>query len=155
MKTNDQVIENMLSDPTVRVMEDGKVQRLKNGEWIHCGYSSWSNERKTYMRTKYKRKTVYIHRLVYVALVGPIPEQHVIDHIDGNTKNNHPSNLKLSSISDNLKNRKKEWRCRKHLTATEENNIVKDRQKGMSLKDITEKYRISTQTLGKVMERKI
>lgn len=36
---------------------------------------------------------VLAHRMVYRALVGTIPEHHVIDHRDGRKQNNRPSNL--------------------------------------------------------------
>ena len=45
------------------------------------------------------------HRLIYETFCGEIPENMVIDHIDGNRSNNKLNNLRLVSYSDNAKNR--------------------------------------------------
>ncbi len=50
------------------------------------------------------KKDYRVHRLVYMAFKGLIPEGMVIDHIDGNTKNNNISNLRCASISENYQN---------------------------------------------------
>ncbi|QOR59371.1 putative HNH homing endonuclease [uncultured phage cr116_1] len=50
------------------------------------------------------KKNYRVHRLVYMAFKGLIPEGMVIDHIDGNTKNNNISNLRCASISENCQN---------------------------------------------------
>jgi len=43
-----------------------------------------------------KRLTVYRNRLVWLYFKRtPIPSGHVIDHIDGDNQNDHPSNLQL------------------------------------------------------------
>lgn len=52
-------------------------------------------------------KYLSIHRLVWEAFNGPIPEDMVIDHIDGNRSNNALSNLRLVSQSDNMYNAQK------------------------------------------------
>jgi hypothetical protein len=47
---------------------------------------------------------VYVHRLVYEAFKGEIPEGLEIDHIDRNKHNNSPDNLRLVTRSENLRN---------------------------------------------------
>lgn len=42
-----------------------------------------------------KRKSFYIHRLIYETFVGEIPEGFIICHLDCNNNNNKLSNLKL------------------------------------------------------------
>ena len=42
-----------------------------------------------------------IHRLVYIAFIGPIEKDKVIDHIDDNKLNNHFTNLQQISPSEN------------------------------------------------------
>jgi hypothetical protein len=52
-------------------------------------------------RTKpYKR--YLIHRLVYEAFVGPIPKGLTINHLDGNRANNHPSNLEIATMREQM-----------------------------------------------------
>ena len=48
---------------------------------------------------------VYVHRLVYEAFKGEIPEELEIDHIDRNKHNNNPDNLRLVTRKENCKNR--------------------------------------------------
>lgn len=51
-----------------------------------------------YARTKIKRKTVFLHRLVMGAQKGD-----EIDHIDGDGLNNRRSNLRFVTHTENLK----------------------------------------------------
>lgn len=54
----------------------------------------------------YKRRSiVLVHRLVYEAFKGKIPEGLEIDHIDRNKHNNNPDNLRVVTKSENCKNR--------------------------------------------------
>ena len=72
---------------------NGGVQLVKND----CVYL-WSGANKRSRRP----------RLVYEENFGPIPDGHVIIHIDGNRYNDDPSNLMCISRAENLKrNRKK------------------------------------------------
>lgn len=49
-------------------------------------------------------KIVYVHRLVYEAFKGEIPEGLEIDHIDGNKHNNNPDNLRVVTRKENMCN---------------------------------------------------
>lgn len=51
---------------------------------------------------KKKRKTCRIHKLVYEAFLGDIPEGCHVHHIDGSKQNNNVENLFLFSKSDHL-----------------------------------------------------
>lgn len=53
-----------------------------------------------------KGKHFLVHRAVWEAFNGPIPEKYDIDHIDGNPLNNCLDNLRAVTHSENLKNRK-------------------------------------------------
>lgn len=53
-----------------------------------------------------KRKTVYVHLLVFKTFHGDIPSGMQVDHIDGNRLNNVPSNLRLATDSQNKWNGK-------------------------------------------------
>lgn len=50
-------------------------------------------------------KHFLVHRAVWEAFNGPIPEGYDIDHIDGNPKNNNLSNLQAITHSENIKKR--------------------------------------------------
>lgn len=51
------------------------------------------------------KQTTYVHRLVYEAFKGEIPEGMQIDHIDRNKRNNNPDNLRVVTRSENCNNR--------------------------------------------------
>ena len=55
------------------------------------------------MRQGVRTKKQYIHRLVFLAHVGPIPAGLDINHIDGNKANNCVANLEVLTHSQNLK----------------------------------------------------
>lgn len=54
---------------------------------------------------KQKAYNIPLSRLIYVWFKGDIPDGYVVDHIDNNSFNNHPENLQLLTIEDNLKKR--------------------------------------------------
>lgn len=54
-----------------------------------------------YQAVKLNRKRFLIHTLVLEAFVGPRPEGAVCCHIDGDPTNNHVTNLRWGSYSDN------------------------------------------------------
>lgn len=49
----------------------------------------------------YKTTNVRVHQAVADAFVGPRPKGFVVNHIDGNKKNNTPENLEYVSPSEN------------------------------------------------------
>lgn len=60
-----------------------------------------------YYYTKINKKSVFVHRLVWELFYGaPIPDDKVIDHIDGNGLNNRIENLRLVDMAGNARNRK-------------------------------------------------
>jgi len=52
-----------------------------------------------------KKKTLLLHRLVYVAFVGPIPEGKLVRHKDDNPHHNYVGNLAIGSGKDNARDR--------------------------------------------------
>lgn len=62
------------------------------------------------LRNSKGAKTLYVHRLVYMAFMGIIEDDHIITHLDGNNDNNNVSNLKKinrSTFKGKNKNNKK------------------------------------------------
>tara|TARA_R110000787_G_scaffold268032_1_gene374436 strand:- start:352 stop:834 length:483 start_codon:yes stop_codon:yes gene_type:complete len=57
-----------------------------------------------YRQIKYKGKRYLAHRIVFFFTYGYLPL--IVDHIDGNTKNNNPGNLREANASQNMINRK-------------------------------------------------
>lgn len=52
------------------------------------------------------KKRLYVHRIIWEMINGPIPEGMVIDHIDGNTLNNKLENIRLVTRTQNQRNSK-------------------------------------------------
>lgn len=58
-----------------------------------------------YLKTSFNRKTYYLHRLVWQYHFGTVPE--MIDHADGNVRNNRIENLRACTNQQNQYNRKR------------------------------------------------
>jgi len=52
-----------------------------------------------------ERRSVLVHRIIYIGVHGSIPEHYHIDHIDRNPLNNSISNLRAVTASENMYNR--------------------------------------------------
>lgn len=50
------------------------------------------------------KKQYYLHRLLWEAFIGEIPEGYEIDHIDGNPSNNVLQNLRIVTHKENMNN---------------------------------------------------
>lgn len=79
----------------------------------------------------YKNKklvNIPLHRLVYLTFKGDIPEGYDVDHIDRDTLNNHPDNLRAISRKENIANRsgaKNQWYyIKKNKNRYETNDLI-------------------------------
>ena len=54
-----------------------------------------------YNHSNYKRS---LHRVLYETFIGKIPDNMMVDHIDGNRSNNNIDNLRLVTQSENMTN---------------------------------------------------
>lgn len=88
------------------IYEDGRIYNnktkkfctwIKHNQGYNCisAYSEESGE-----KTKFKKYLV--QRLVAITFIGQIPEKYIVNHIDGNKKNNHVQNLEIITESENL-----------------------------------------------------
>ena len=78
-------------EDTYAVSDDGRVFNIRSGNEVkqknNKGYFTVT------LCSNTEKKEYRVHRLVYQAFVGVLCDSLVIDHIDGNQKNNHQSNL--------------------------------------------------------------
>lgn len=97
-------------ESTYEVSSDGRVRR-KAGFWCRTnrpkalmsapgGYLRVSLSAATQARRGHK---VLVHRLVYETFVGPIPAGLTINHRNGNKADNHPVNLELATMSEQMR----------------------------------------------------
>ena len=97
--------------PGYKVDEDGSLWRMptphrRNPRKI-TGGSTCPLGRKYKLHQLFvdgRRVFALHHHLVALAFYGPRPDGMVIDHIDGNSTNNHPANLRYCSRSENARN---------------------------------------------------
>jgi len=66
-------------------------------EWTGCIHSAG------YGMTSVNRKTSLVHRVVWEALVGPIPKKLQIDHLCRNRKCCNPDHLDLVTTGENIR----------------------------------------------------
>jgi hypothetical protein len=83
---------------------DWTLRWMKNTGTAAKGTVAGSEIARGYRQIKYKGKRYLAHRIVFSFYYGYLPNQ--IDHIDGDTTNNNPSNLRPATPSENMINRK-------------------------------------------------
>ncbi len=93
------------------IFEDGRIVKRRGK-----GFVKPFPDKDGYLRIsvgRNKGQTTYnesLHRIMYRAFVGEIPEGMSVDHIDNNRLNNHPSNLQLMTMEENAeKGNAKDW----------------------------------------------
>jgi len=73
-----------------------------------AGYQGKAKNQKThYVPIRYLGKVYLSHRVIWEMHNGIIPDGMQIDHIDGNGTNNRIENLRIVTITENLKNKSK------------------------------------------------
>lgn len=85
-----------VGNPCLR-RQRGKLLRAgvgKNGYAVVC-----------FTRPGGKRLCAYVHRLVALAFLGPVPEGHEVCHNDGVKAHNHASNIRYDTRSSNALDR--------------------------------------------------
>ena len=85
-------------------LNTNRVYNIKFNRILSNSVRNKYNCVKLYKNGKYK--IFQLHRLVYEAHYGEIPEGMLIDHIDNNKTNNNIDNLRLATLSENMCNRK-------------------------------------------------
>ena len=97
-------------------------------------------------------KWKFVHKLVYLNFIGPIPEDMVIDHIDEDKLNNKVYNLQVLSKGDNIKKGKRKFRNRPYTRFKDEfkREIQQHIEDGKSIKWIPDNYPISWQWVQKL-----
>ena len=83
------------------ISEEGEVYNLD--KMIHIKLEKSGNYYRFSCNYNNTRKHVSVHRAVWEAFNGEIPEGYEINHIDGNGRNNNLNNLELVTHSDNCK----------------------------------------------------
>jgi hypothetical protein len=102
--SNDSLIEKLIEDPNWDIREDGTIWTLlskhgnKTSEYRKVGRS----DKEGYLFFQYKRRKVFIHRVIYRKFIGPLESDLVINHKDDDNGNNIVSNLELVTQKENI-----------------------------------------------------
>lgn len=113
------------------VSEDGKVIRDVERDYVYkqdCNSDGYLTVRVRHVRTT-------VHRLVALAFLGERPEGMVIDHIDRDKMNNHISNLRYCTQSENNKNVSEEVIKNATKRIVEAQKIVANSRRGVRKAD--------------------
>lgn len=110
-----------------------------------------------YLQCTLFRKRFYIHRLVYEAWIGNIPNGYDIDHINGIKTDNRVSNLRAVSRSENLKHNYElgfKGSNYIHTFSDKERNLIMidHKEKVLSIKKIPIKYGYSRYFIHRVLK---
>ena len=97
------------------VSEDGQITRLPFSFVTYTGGNAVKREIKLkptltpygYMRLCLPSGHQFVHRIVWTAFNGPIPDGFDIDHINGNRSDNNLSNLRLATRIENSLNKQR------------------------------------------------
>ena len=108
-------------------------------------------------------KRFMVHRLVWEAFVGAIPQDRQINHRDGQKSNNHLGNLELVTASGNALhavalglwvNNKGERHGMAKLTWQQVEDIRRLYEKGMLQKELAEMFKVSRPQISEIVNRK-
>jgi len=87
--------------PTYEVSDHGRVRRIGKTECLKPGGSGY---RCVNLCSNGKEHYRLVHRLVAMAFIENPEAKPCVDHIDGNKSNNHMSNLRWATRSENQYN---------------------------------------------------
>jgi len=143
------------------VSEKGDLRLRVNKSNLIAGHVLKGSISKGYLRYQLnmngKRITLYAHRLVLETFIGKPPTlQHQSAHWDGDPLNNHYSNLRWATASENTKDKVRHGRHLKgHRKFTKEDVLDMRAMKkdGKRYRDIIEKYKISKANLSSIINR--
>ena len=129
-KYDDDEIENeqwrYFRDSIYQVSDYGRVKNTKTGKILKGNISDCGYIRVDLQLAGQKRRKFLVHQLVYECFISP--EFDVINHIDGNKKNNKVSNLESVSHKENLQkaaNETNAWHFRKVAQYDLEGNYIR------------------------------
>ena len=87
---------------TIRVFRDGKVNRIKRGGEEIPANINYVGRGQAYESVFADGKLHYVHRLVAAAFVPPY-HGSVVNHINGNKRDNRAENLEWCTAAENIK----------------------------------------------------
>ena len=91
----------MYEEGVISVNTDGLIFNNKTNRYIGATGSGRYPKISMARNNRYDIRHIQIHRLVWIIFEGDIPEDKVLNHMDGDTENRSLSNLEVVSDSEN------------------------------------------------------
>lgn len=91
---------NINEFPNYDVSSDGRVRNNRTGRILKPGITVYGYEI-VVLSNEYGRKTKSVHRLVADAFYDGNHDDYVVDHVDGNKRNNFIGNLEFCTSGEN------------------------------------------------------
>lgn len=147
-----------------QVSDKGRVKSLKRGkELIMVNVNTTFGYSRVKLLKDKKEYPFSVHRLVGFAFLPIIEGKPEINHIDGNKKNNHLSNLEWCNRSENMRHADKlglrvmlkgETNPRAKVT-DQIIRIIRNERKGVFQKEIAKEFNLKQQTVSKIINGKL
>ena len=98
-------------------------------------------------------KSKKVHRLVAKAFIPRIKGKNIINHKDGNPKNNHVDNLEWCTQSENMQHAYDVGLMKRKICENKEKLIIKDYLSKIRLEEIADKYGIEKNSIYRVLKK--
>ena len=139
--------------------ENGDVYSTKWGKKRKLKPQRATQSKKGYVQVRLfneeypKGKLHYIHRLVYSNFIGDISPRLQIDHRDGDTLNNHVSNLQMMSGRENKHKHQRE--TQDVLLRDKREELIEDYQTLGTFEKVAEKWNVSLPAVFRVIRNRV
>jgi hypothetical protein len=138
------------------VSDIGRVRRALPGKGSPVGHIlspivSTSGYWTVTLSQKPKVRVVAVHILVAEAFLGPRPERHDVNHIDGDRLNNKLKNLEYVTRTGNMQHAARLGLLRRKTTADEVRQMRAMALTGMLHREIAKKFRLSRPQTSKII----
>lgn len=117
----EELYRKCIDDDTIEVSRIGNVRRT-DGTPVKVNYS---NKGYAYVYIPKIGNSKQLHKVIYEAFNGKIPENKEIDHADGNKRNNNLSNLKCVTHAENMMNKITSKRQKDNATKFNKDKLAK------------------------------
>ncbi len=161
---NDLIINLLLNDSNYRVESSGKIYTriartgkvMVNEKWREVS----QEDEKGYLHINYKRKRLYIHRIIYAKYVGSLDEDLVINHKNGIKHDNRVENLELVTVKENNIHRFRVLKSKPVIGNAKidkqiADEIRRERETGKPYSFLVKKYGICKGSISAIVNNKI